>query len=77
MVPLVDAERSATPALLGIMPGLDAGDELVDESGMATPLFRRKLQGLTTKPLPNTGAQLTNEDGTPTRLFTALLMAMP
>lgn len=76
-VPLVDAEGSATRALLGIIPGLSAGDALVDDEGRATPLFRRTLQAIATKPLPNDGVQLTNLDGTPTRAFTAMLMGLP
>lgn len=75
-VPLVDAEGTPTPALLGAIPGLPAGDPVVDANGRATVLFRRTLQGIATRPLPNVAAQLTNEDGTPTRVFTALLVAL-
>jgi hypothetical protein len=75
-VRLVDASGLPTPALLGTIRGLSAGDAVVDDSGRATPLFRRTLQGVATKPLPNDGVQLTNIDGTPTRAMTALLMGL-
>lgn len=76
-VALVTARGLPTPALLGVVRGLSAGDAVVDDAGRATPLFRRTLQGIATKPLPNDGVQLTNMDGTPTRAMTALLMGLP
>lgn len=76
-VPLVNPEGLPTLALLGAVRGLPAGDPVVDERGMPTPLFRRTLQGIATTPLPNQGVQLTNRDGTPTRAMTALLMGLP
>ena len=76
-VALVDAGGNPTPALLGAIPGLTAEDPVVDGNGRMTVLFRRTLQGIATRPLPNVDAQLTNDDGTPTRAFTALLMGLP
>ena len=75
-VPLVDENGIPTRALVGALPGLSATDAVVDENGMATPLFRRALQGMTRRPLPNPSVQLTNDDGTPTRAMTALLMGV-
>lgn len=76
-VALVTAGGLPTRALLGAVRGLSAGDAVVDQAGRATPLFRRALQDIATKPLPNDGVQLTNLDGTPTRALTALLMGLP
>lgn len=75
-VPLVDAEGIPTRALVGALPGISSTDAVVDANGRATVLFRRALQGRATKPLPNAEVQLTNDDGTPTRAMTALLMGL-
>lgn len=75
-VALVDAAGIPTPALLGALPGLSASDPVVDGDGRATPTFRRVLQARGARTIPNGATQLVNEDGTPTRMFTALLMVL-
>lgn len=75
-VALVDAAGRPTPALLGVLPGLLATDPVVGAGGKATPRFRRELQARGARIIPNGEAQLVNDDGTPTRLMTALLMVL-
>ena len=75
-VSLVDADGRPTSSLLEIVPKLSAIDVVVDAQGLATPLFRARLERVARTPLPSMAAQLTDRDGRPTRVLTALLGAL-
>lgn len=75
-VSLVNADGRPTSSLLEIVPNLSAIDVVVDRQGLATPLFRARLERVARTPLPSMSAQLTDLQGRPTRVFTALLAGM-
>ncbi len=75
-VPLVTAEGRPTHSLVDIMPSLSAADVVVDRQGAPTRLFTARLEAVTRGAAPNVSARLTNPDGTPTRVLTALLMGL-
>ena len=76
-VQLVGDDGRPSSSLLEMIPQLSAIDVVADKQGLPTPLFLTKLQAVATKPLPNSRAQIVNRDGTPTRVFTAMLMGLP
>lgn len=75
-VPLVEQDGRPTSSLLDALPNLSAVDVVVDANGLPTSLFLARLKAVARAPLPGASAALTNPDGTPTRVFTALLMGM-
>lgn len=76
-VALVGGDGRPSSSLLEMIPQLSAIDVVADRQGLPTPLFLTRLQTIATKPLPNARAQIVNRDGTPTRVFTAMLMGLP
>jgi hypothetical protein len=76
-VSLVGQDGRPTSPLLDMLPQLSAVDVVVDRQGLPTPLFLTRLRGAVEQPLPNARAQIVHGDGTPTRVFTALLAALP
>lgn len=77
-VPLFEKDGTGNrmlTATLGNPPG--ANPVLVDQSGIATPIFRQYLGTISATPLPHAAVQLADAQGRPTRAFTMLLAALP
>lgn len=76
-VPLVGQDGRPSSSLLEMIPALSAVDVVADRQGLPTSLFLARLRGAVEQPLPNARAQIVNANGTPTRVFTSLLAALP
>ena len=75
-VPLFDADGTAADILVKIAGTPGNNPVLLDENGCATRIYRQYLAGIVSTPLPNASVPLANDDGTPTRIFTRLLMGL-
>lgn len=76
-VQLVGEDGRPTSTLLEMVPALSTIDVVADRQGLPTSLFLTRMGAIATQPLPNSRAQIVNRDGTPTRVFTMLLMGLP
>lgn len=72
---LFTEEGEATAVLQGALADVPSG-RLVDDQGLASPLFRNYLSGIVSAPLPIHSEPLADRDGRATRAMTLLLMGV-